>query len=316
MKTSPKISVIVPIYNAEIYLRRCVDSLLAQTFTDFELLLIDDGSPDNSGQICDEYAQKDHRVRVFHKKNGGVASARQMGTDVAQGEYIIHADPDDWVDAFMLAEMYDVIVAKDADLLFTNFFIDRIDGIKYKKQQTELSSQELLKNILKGNVMGVLWNKLIKRELYKKYKIRYIEDINYCEDVLILAQLLIHDEIKISYLNKAFYHYNTCNNNSITQNYTKDSFLYRKKFILSLEKMLSDKYKNELDSAALDVKFEAFSHHVLSETDYKGLRPHTIKTVLQSTLSFKGKVFFIVASIGFFDLSSSVYQIMKNIKRI
>ena len=87
-ETTPKISVIVPVYKAEAYLHRCVDSLLAQTFTDFEVLLVDDGSPDRSGEICDEYARKDRRVRVFHKENGGVSSARNMGLDNARGEYV------------------------------------------------------------------------------------------------------------------------------------------------------------------------------------------------------------------------------------
>lgn len=102
----PKVSIIVPVYKAEGYLHRCVDSILAQTFTDWELLLIDDGSPDRSGEICDEYAQKDSRVRVIHKENGGVSSARQRGQDEACGEYTIHVDPDDWVEPTMLEELY------------------------------------------------------------------------------------------------------------------------------------------------------------------------------------------------------------------
>ena len=85
---NPKISVIVPVYNVEKYLRRCIDSILVQTFTDFELLLIDDGSKDKSGEICDEYAKKDKRVRVFHKVNGGVSSARNLGLDYAKGQWI------------------------------------------------------------------------------------------------------------------------------------------------------------------------------------------------------------------------------------
>ena len=95
---NPKISVIVPAYNTEKYLRRCIDSILAQTFTDFELLLIDDGSTDQSGEICDEYADKDVRIKVFHKANGGVSSARNVGLDNALGEYICFCDADDWVD--------------------------------------------------------------------------------------------------------------------------------------------------------------------------------------------------------------------------
>ena len=94
----PKVSIIVPVYKAEKYLNRCVDSILAQTFTDFELLLIDDGSPDRSGEICDEYAKKDSRIRVFHKKNGGVSSARNLGLDNVLGEYVTFVDSDDWVE--------------------------------------------------------------------------------------------------------------------------------------------------------------------------------------------------------------------------
>ena len=94
---NPKISVIVPVYNVEKYLHRCVDSILAQTFNDFELLLIDDGSKDKSGAICDEYAAKDSRVRVFHKENGGVSSARNLGLENAKGDWIIFIDSDDWI---------------------------------------------------------------------------------------------------------------------------------------------------------------------------------------------------------------------------
>lgn len=97
MSKEPKISVIVPVYKAEKYLHKCVDSLLAQTFTDFEILLIDDGSPDKSGEICDEYAEKDSRIRVFHKENGGVSAARNLGLNNSGGNYVAFVDSDDWV---------------------------------------------------------------------------------------------------------------------------------------------------------------------------------------------------------------------------
>ena len=94
---SPLISVIVPVYKAEKYLPQCIESILAQTFTDFELLLIDDGSPDRSGEICDEYVRKDHRIRVFHQQNRGVSAARNLGLEQAVGEYIAFVDSDDYV---------------------------------------------------------------------------------------------------------------------------------------------------------------------------------------------------------------------------
>lgn len=95
------ISVIVPVYNVERYLARCIESILSQTYTDFELLLIDDGSKDKSGSICDEYALKDSRIRVFHKPNGGVSSARNVGLDNARGQWVAFCDSDDWLDKSM-----------------------------------------------------------------------------------------------------------------------------------------------------------------------------------------------------------------------
>ena len=100
----PMISVIVPVYNAEKYLQRCVDSILKQSFTDFEVLLIDDGSHDRSGELCDEYGEKDNRVRVFHKENGGVSSARNVGLDNASGEYISFVDADDYLETNAMSD--------------------------------------------------------------------------------------------------------------------------------------------------------------------------------------------------------------------
>ena len=103
---SPKVSVIVPVYKVEKYLPACIESILAQTFTDFELILVDDGSPDSSGKICDYYAARDSRIRVFHKENGGVSSARNLGIDNARGKWISFVDSDDWVESCFLEEFF------------------------------------------------------------------------------------------------------------------------------------------------------------------------------------------------------------------
>lgn len=91
------ISIICPVYNAQKFIKKCLNSIVQQTFKDWELILVDDGSPDDSGVICDEYAATDERIKVIHKKNGGVSSARQSGLEAASGEYVIHVDPDDWI---------------------------------------------------------------------------------------------------------------------------------------------------------------------------------------------------------------------------
>lgn len=232
----PKISVIVPIYKAEKYLRKCVDSILNQTFSDFELILVDDGSPDQSGQICDEYAGKDKRINVIHKKNDGVSSARQSGLDASSGDYVIHADPDDWVEPQMLKELYAKAIDTNADLVYCDFYQDYANGVsKYVCQRltSPLTSESMLIALLEGHIHGSCWNKLIKREKILKYKLRFIPQINICEDRQFCLELLLNGDIAISYQNKAYYHY--ClgiNDNSIVFNTRKQvNYLFNRYFI-------------------------------------------------------------------------------------
>lgn len=223
MDNQPAVSVIVPVYKAEAYLHRCVDSLLAQTFTDFELLLIDDGTPDRSGMICDEYAIKDTRVRVFHKENGGVSSARQLGLDNALGEYVIHADPDDWVESNMLEELYNEAKRENADMVICDFFNEFKDGKQYYVRQLlpSLDSQAVLQQLLSGKLNGFCWNKLVRRACFINWSIRFPESIHIWEDLWVNCLLCSHD-IHISYLNKALYHYDrVINSNSIMRSIKK-----------------------------------------------------------------------------------------------
>ena len=121
MEKQPLISVIVPVYNVEQYLPRCLDSIINQTYTNLEILLIDDGATDNCGKICDEYAQKDNRIRVFHKENGGQASARNLGLDIAVGDLIMFVDSDDCLLLDMLSIMYSAMIRDNVDLVLCNY---------------------------------------------------------------------------------------------------------------------------------------------------------------------------------------------------
>ena len=118
-----KISVVVPVYNVEKYLRKCIDSIINQTYKNLEIILVDDGSPDKCGEICDEYAKKDNRVKVIHKKNAGVSSARNDGIDNATGEYIIFVDSDDWLEDNAIEIMVDKLNEYDYDCVFCNFYM-------------------------------------------------------------------------------------------------------------------------------------------------------------------------------------------------
>ncbi len=217
-----KVTVIVPVYKAEAYLHKCVDSLLAQTMTDFEVLLIDDGSPDRSGAICDEYAAKDSRIRVFHKENGGVASARQVGIENVRGEYTIHADPDDWVEPTMLEELYAKAKEDDADMVICDYYEEMVDSQKYIKQNLtdDLSSKTLLGLLLGQKLHGSLCNKLIKTDKIKEYELFLPKEVIRWEDLFFCCNLLLHP-IKSVYLSRAFYHYNLfINENSIVRKAT------------------------------------------------------------------------------------------------
>ena len=195
-ETTPKISVIVPVYKAEAYLHRCVDSILAQTFQDFEVLLIDDGSPDRSGEICDEYARKDRRVRVFHKENGGVSSARNVGLDNARGENVCFVDSDDWVEVDMLATICSFFQSKkQIDLLFWGFQYDysQVQNDKKRKEETVLqyvycdTAESILQSccwLEEREMFGWTGNKLFRREIIQAKGVRFDETVSLQEDHL------------------------------------------------------------------------------------------------------------------------------------
>ena len=126
------ISIIVPVYKVEKYLRRCIDSILAQTYQNIEVLLVDDGSPDNSGAICDEYADKDSHVRVFHKPNGGVSSARNLGLMEAKGQYIGFVDADDYIDKTMYEVLLDNLLQEQADISICSYNQEDKNGVFHK----------------------------------------------------------------------------------------------------------------------------------------------------------------------------------------
>ena len=235
-----KISLIVPVYKAEHYLRRCVDSLLAQTFSDYEILLVDDGSPDASGTMCDEYARQDSRIRSYHKENGGVSSARQFGIEHARGEYIIHADPDDWVEPNMLAELYAKAKETDADMVICDFYNHERGKISLVSQKPSSLQSETVLCELFYRLHGSCCNKLVRRACFDNFHVSYPLDLSYCEDLYVNACLLSKN-IEVSYLPKAFYHYD--------QDINANSLVHRPvKFVLSQGTVFAERLKQKLPS--------------------------------------------------------------------
>ena len=266
----PKVSVIIPVFNSEKTIRKCLDSLLAQTLTDWELILIDDGSLDASGIICDEYSKCDSRIVVKHQTNSGVSSARQAGLEMAMGEYVIHMDPDDWVEEDMLEILYGKAVEAGSDMVICDFYVDYGLRSLYSKQEpSSLDAQTVLEEMF-DSIHGSCCNKLVKRETINCYKARFPKDVNYCEDVCFNIQLLSHN-IKISYLNKAFYHYLQLPT-SITNNYSIATLDAQKKYIDFLETYLPPNTFPVMRAKEL-VKKQAFKNAALKKTELAQLYP-------------------------------------------
>ncbi|MEH7076819.1 glycosyltransferase family 2 protein [Neobacillus drentensis] len=215
----PKVSVVIPVYNVESYLQRCVDSILNQTFQDFEIILINDGSKDNSGQICDEYAQKDKRIKVIHKKNARVSAARNDGIKIAKGKYLSFIDSDDWIEP----EMYQVMVNKAEELNLDVIMCDykkKSNNYEYKRTQP-IREGYYSKDDIKNELFRCLimfeniefpptisnWVCLFNIKFLKRNNLYYDEDIHYCEDSILGSKIMYHAASFYYFKNHYYYNY-------------------------------------------------------------------------------------------------------------
>ena len=233
----PLISVIIPIYKVEQYLRKCVDSVLLQTYANLEIILVDDGSPDNCGKICDEYAEKDSRIKVIHKTNGGLSSARNSGLDIAKGDYIGFIDSDDWIEPDMYEHLLNDLLHSGSNIAMCDFFVHRrkktilrIPGDKKIMDANEIVklsfSYQMFYNAFK------LYHKRIFAEL------RYPEDILKGEDFFVFFSIIDKAQ-NMSFVRLPLYHYivregSITNSNFSESNYISFVKIYKEVFSLPI----------------------------------------------------------------------------------
>lgn len=194
----PKVSVIIPVYNAEKYLNRCVDSVLKQDYEEFELLLVDDGSTDSSGKICDHYAETDRRVRVIHKENTGVSDSRNLAIKTAKGEYLQFLDSDDWITPEAVGLLVRAAEENDCEMVIADFY--RVVGERVsQKGRSEhdgiLSREKFALEMMENPAdfyYGVLWNKLYRRSLIEQHALCMDKDISWCEDFIFNMEYIRH----------------------------------------------------------------------------------------------------------------------------
>jgi len=266
----PKISIIIPVYNVEKYLKRCVDSLLCQTLKDIEIILVDDSSTDNSPRICDEYLKTDERVKVIHKPNQGAGMARNSGLEIANGDYVGFVDSDDYVDLNMYKALYDTAVKYDADLVMSG--VRYVDGNMFEKQgeiieksffdaDTVFETENDIKKLRLG-IVGAppeakddsrygmsVWKNLFRRDVIVNNNLKFMSE----REILSEDALFMIDYISVINkavgINGAFYNY--CRNeDSISKSYKKDRFDKSMYFLDEIEKRFqndTDEYKIYLD---------------------------------------------------------------------
>lgn len=317
------ISIIVPVYKAEKYLHRCVDSILAQSYTNFELLLIDDGSPDNSGAICDEYAAKDSRVRVFHKENGGVSSARQLGIEQALGEYTIHADSDDWVEPNMLERLYGEANKKNADMVICDYFVN-LPGkeVLIKQEPSSLDHDTVLKELFL-HLTSSCWNKLVKTTCYRKYGANFSSNLILAEDCYFNATLL-KNPIKISYLPKAFYHYvrgvnenSLCDSFNSKNNYSLDVYYHDKNLYDKFTALLKGTSAYSLAESyfGFTIVLRAFLGGKFSSKEFKDLCGKYKDCVKQRAASVWFRWILLLSCMGGYSFMYRIYTFLKGLKK-
>lgn len=214
----PLISIIVPVYNIARYLEKCIVSICVQTYTKLEIILVDDGSTDLSGKICDRFAAKDSRIRVIHKDNGGLVSARKAGLDIAHGEFIAFVDGDDWIEPDMYKTLVKIICERDCDFVESGFISENIDNENVTIHEVETAiydvSPETKIQLIKNWVMepqlpalqSTIWSKVYRSEIIKESYKNVPDNMNLGEDKLSFLFLFQYTR-KIAVINFAYYHY-------------------------------------------------------------------------------------------------------------
>lgn len=283
------VSIIVPIYRAEKYLNKCVQSIVDQTYKNLEIILVDDGSPDNCPAICDAWAKKDSRIRVIHQRNGGFSAARNAGLDVATGTYIQFVDSDDWIEPNMVEALVIYAQQTHADIVRCGYYEE--DGLQHlafcSTAQTHCPDQNtLIVDLMNDGLMsGALWNKLYRHSALGETRFRN----GYSEDIL-FNYLLLAQEPKVVYVSEAYYHYRV-NNGSVTNSTFRPSAFS----IIEVKKQIMDAQTDEqvkpyclkgyLNSAMIVMNNMLSSGQCLEY--YPGLRAEILKykwTVWRSSL--------------------------------
>lgn len=264
----PLVSIIIPIYNAETYISRCVDSILAQTFADFELLLVNDGSRDGSLEVCRQYAANDSRVRVLDKPNGGVSSARNLGLESATAEWVMFADADDWIEpnTLELAVPY----VGEVDIVRMAWVAHLPEGVvKNKPVRNATTPKELLRHLICRKGKLAIWGALIRRDLFINNDIRFDTSYCYAEDWLAHLRIVCRCKGVKSLPNAYVYHYDMTNMASCINNMSIEKRACNVRLCHDIKPDLGGQFSKELRDTLLKIYYELIAEYGMEATcDY------------------------------------------------
>ncbi len=256
------ISIIIPVYNTSNYLRECIESVLNQSFSDFELLLIDDGSTDCSYEICQEYKAKDKRIRVFQKQNSGVSDTRNMGLDHAKGEYVSFCDSDDFIDKEMYQILYETMIKNNVDRVCGGYNYvyenNRVVRCKPRISDGRYTSKHIIKRMIDdGTLSGVLFsgvnNSLFKRSIIEKYNVRFNKKVKYNEDSLFSISYMINSSSIYALQSKPLYYYRQYASSSTGKRAIGDMYIPFREALLN----------SNIDKTILDIQMK---RRIITET--------------------------------------------------
>lgn len=299
-KRNPVVSIIMAVYNAESTLSRMLDSIINQTFQNWQLIAVNDGSTDASRRILESYASLDQRITIINKTNGGVASARQTGIEQSSGTYLIHADSDDYIEPDMINSMYTLALQENADMVIADYYVEHPSGkqIYVSQKPKSLDRYDVLYGMYNNELFGGLWHKLINKNAYYNAKAHFIKGIDYCEDLLLLTQILSSVELKIAYINRAFYHY-VLQSNSLTQKVSLRGFQSLAKFNTVFPKYLP--HENRFISIINQSKLKLFIVGFINNLyDLKEIKPefNKVRKLAYQSKSIRWLVGYICIDLG------------------
>ena len=288
------VSIVVPIYNVEKYIHRCVESLLEQTYSNIEIILVDDDSPDSCSQICDNYSNIDNRIKVIHKANGGLSDARNAGMEVAIGDYITFIDSDDYVESTMIEDAVNALEVNDAEVAIWGFYADFVDeSEKVIKSKTNLCisgfySKDELRNIPITNdligIIGYAWNKMYKKELLMENGFSFIKGLSLVEDIVFNGPVLSKAE-KIVFIQKPYVHYMQRPRETLGAKFYENYYELKKMAMHSVELLLNEwgQPKKVVDAVTIQLGFNALKSTIrlLSQSNnYKNDKKNTYLKLL------------------------------------